>query len=202
MLFDSFGHHGESNLSHVISIIIYEQKGFPCFPYVLLHFGRFGHAGRHPLQDLPLLPARGRPTSESYLLRFLSTSRPLWDERIFPKVRLKGSYPAAVRQSISEGFHVFPSWGFMFSLTGFHVSLEGSYVFPAFGICFSPARDTMATCRHVINNSCLKGFHVFPHGVSCYPYLFKASGLITALQWPKSHHNNSAHARLPVHCAD
>ena len=46
--------------------------------------------------------------------------------------------------------------------------------------------------------------HLSSHeeGISTTSNVNKALGLTTALQWPTSHHNNSAHARLPVHCAD
>ena len=39
---------------------------YVCFQCIVHAFPTFRHAGRHPHQDLPLLPARGRPTSVSH----------------------------------------------------------------------------------------------------------------------------------------
>ena len=68
---------------------------FPAFLMLLLHFCKI---------------ETSTPTGVHFptQLAFLQIGRPHWDEHIFPKVRLRGSCPAAVRQSIRNCLYKVP----------------------------------------------------------------------------------------------
>ena len=72
------------------------------FNALFMHFRRFGTQEGILIRPChSFLRGAGRRLYR-ITIRLLSTSRPHWDEHIFPKVRLRGSCPAAVRQSIKK----------------------------------------------------------------------------------------------------